>query len=195
VLVLAVLLSACATAVHDTGQEKEPAPAGDGVTHHAGENTLQLDAHYGVPILRKSLFWDGNGETDVFGARLHAFRYVADDMALGLGLNAGQWIVSGPDVWSGEVEGVLRCFPIESTRVFFDFHGGYMLATDQVPPGGTVWNFTFGFGPGVDVPLSDSTSLMFGIDYHHTSNALGHENDRNPSQNEGRIWIGMSWTL
>jgi hypothetical protein len=30
------------------------------------------------------------------------------------------------------------------------------------------------------------------LTYHHVSNALGRENDRNPSQNEAQLWVGFA---
>lgn len=45
---------------------------------------------------------------------------------------------------------------------------------------------TFGFGGGVDLPVGAGTSLLLGATYHHISNALGRENERNPSQNEAQ---------
>ncbi len=79
--------------------------------------------------------------------------------------------------------------------VFIDGNAGYQLANDQIPPGGTVWNFTFGFGGGFELPVDRDTALLAAIDYHHISNALGRNNDRNPSQNEARLWLGVEWTF
>ena len=167
----------------------------DGIHRTAGETFLQTRAYYGVPILQKSLLWDGNGEDDDAGIGVHVENFVADGLALGAGLDAGNWFQSGTDAQSGEIEGLLRWYPLADVPVFWDMHGGYQLATEPVPTGGTDWNFTFGFGPGVDVAIDDGCSLLFGCTYHHTSNALGRDNDRNPSQNEARFWIGFAWTL
>ena len=42
-------------------------------------------------------------------------------------------------------------------------------------------------------PFNATTNLVTGVDYHHISNALGRDNERNPSQNEARLWIGLEW--
>ena len=47
----------------------------------------------------------------------------------------------------------------------------------------------------VDLPVGDKSSLIVGCTYHHISNALGRMNDRNPSQNEARFFVGFAWTL
>lgn len=166
-----------------------------GVPRTDGDTFVQTRAYYGVPILQKSFFWDGNGEDDDAGLGLQAAHFVADDIAIGAGLNLGNWFLSGRDAQSAELEAFLRAYPFRGGPLFFDLHGGYQQSTDPVPRGGTEWNFSFGFGPGVDIPIGDDCSLLLGCSYHHISNALGRRNDRNPSQNEARFWLGFAWTL
>lgn len=188
---LAVLVVAAAcTTPHARTQS-----AHAGTSRNAGDTFAQARAWYGVPILQKSLFWDGNGEDDTAGVSGHVAHYVAQDLAIGAGLNCGNWFLPGADARSAEIEGLLRYHPLEGLPLFWDLHGGYQHSTEPVPCGGTEWNFSFGFGPGVDLALDDGCSLLFGVDYHHVSNALGRMNDRNPSQNEARFWLGVGWTL
>jgi hypothetical protein len=184
-------LAGCATPPH-IGRTIAPEPA---LFHPAGSTVASVDAFYGVPILQKSFFWDGNGETDNSGVGAQLLHYVTDGVAVGPGLNAASWWTGGRDVYSGELEGRLRIHPIDSLPVFVDGSSGFQLANDQIPPGGTVWNFSFGFGLGTEMPVSDSTRLQVGAFYHHISNALGRMNDRNPSQNEVRIWVGFAFDL
>jgi len=167
----------------------------DGISHRFGETFVQTRAYYGVPILQKSLFWDGNGEDDDAGLGVQVAHFVGDDVAIGAGLNFGNWFLNGRDAQSAEFEGFLRTYPFHGGPLFVDLHGGYQQSTHGVPAGGTEWNFTFGFGPGVDIPIAEDCSLLVGCTYHHVSNALGRMNDRNPSQNEARFWIGFAWTL
>lgn len=167
----------------------------DGISHRYGETFVQGRAYYGVPVLQKSFVWDGNGEDDDAGLGVHVAHFVGDDVAIGAGLNLGNWFKSGQDAQSAELEGFLRAYPFHGGPLFIDLHGGFQQATDAVPTGGTDWNFSFGFGPGVDIPVAEDCSLMVGCTYHHISNALGRMNDRNPSQNEARVWIGFAWTL
>lgn len=166
-----------------------------GLHHDSGSAFVEGRVHYGIPILQKSFFWDGNGETDDSGLGLHAGRYFADGIALGAGANLATWWTGGRDVYSCEIEGLLRGHPIRDWPVFVDGTAGYQLANDQIPPGGTVWNFTFGFGGGLEFPVGHDTALLAAVYYHHISNALGRENERNPSQNEARIWLGFEWTF
>ncbi|HEX5052582.1 MAG TPA: hypothetical protein VFZ65_12475 [Planctomycetota bacterium] len=178
--------------VHDVAAV---APFPYGTQHEAGSTQVEARVHYGVPILQKSFFWDGNGEVDDTGIGLHVSRFIADDVALGLGTNLVTWWTPGSDVYSADLEGLLRVYPVHAWPFFIDGITGFQYASDQIPPGGTVWNFTFGFGGGLDLSIDDHTSLMIGTLYHHISNALGRMNDRNPSQNETRFWVGIAWTL
>ncbi|MDA0375210.1 MAG: hypothetical protein O2865_15610 [Planctomycetota bacterium] len=161
------------------------------------EGSLQVVArgHYGIPILGKSLFWDGNGSDHDFGFGGYGYYYVADGIALGAGLNATAFKVPGADTYGLEFEAISR-FDIArygTTRVFWDFTGGWLQSTDGIPPGGTEWNMTFSFGPGIDIPLDVGQSLQISTIYHHKSNALGSQHDRNPSQNEIRTSVGLAW--
>jgi hypothetical protein len=82
------------------------------VRREAGSNTIETNIYYGFPILQKSFFWDGNGEVDDAGIGVHLSHYVADNLAFGLGTNYATWLTSGPNVYSGEVEAVVRGYPL-----------------------------------------------------------------------------------
>jgi hypothetical protein len=161
----------------------------------AGSDVVLTDVFYGIPILQKSFFWDGNGEVDNSGIGVQWLHYLSDGVAIGPGLNATTWWTPGRDVYSAELEAQLRIHPFNDLPVFLDGSAGFQLANDQIPPGGTVWNYSFGFGFGTEWPVAEGTWLQAGAFYHHISNALGRMNDRNPSQNEARIWIGIAFDL
>ncbi len=183
-----LLLGACATAVRGE-------PLGPGLSHRPGDQFITTRVYHGIPVLQKSFFWDGNGEVEDSGVGVHWGHFLDEQAALGLGTNFSNWWASGRDVQSAEIEGTLRFYPIRDWPLFVDGNGGFQLANDQIPPGGTVWNFSFGFGTGFELPLYPGTSGLLGVNYHHISNALGRENERNPSQNEVRFWIGLGWTF
>jgi hypothetical protein len=69
-----------------------------------------------------------------------------------------------------------------------------MRTESEIPPGGTRGNFTFAAGPGAELPLGDGRSLLWGVEFHHMSNARGRQSARNPSQNEFLFWIGYGGT-
>ena len=163
-----------------------------------GEEFRVLDARafYGIPILQKSFFWDGNGEVDAAGLKLREMWHATDAFAIGSGVTATNWFLDGEDAQSVEFEAVGRLIvhraDNDAYAWFFEAAAGYQYATDPVPEGGTVWNWTFSFGPGLLVPGSPNLDFQSGLTYHHVSNALGRENDRNPSQNEAQLWVGFA---
>jgi hypothetical protein len=181
-------------------QEASPSQEGsarrvDRPRHEAGSTFIQTRAFYGVPILHKSFYWDGQGEVYDSGLGVHAGKFVSEQFAVGIGSNLTTWWTPGSDVYSVELEMLLRWFPVHDWPVFINGTGGYQLANHDIPPGGTVWNFTFSWGLGVEWPIGNSTHLITAADYHHISNALGRQNDRNPSQNEVRFWVGVEWNF
>jgi hypothetical protein len=161
-----------------------------------GELVLDARAFYGIPILQKSFFWDGNGEVDAAGMKVREMWHATDAFAIGSGVTGSNWFLDGEDAQSVEFELVGRYLfyraDNDAFAWFFETTGGYQYATDPVPEGGTVWNWTFSFGPGLLVPVSPNFDFQTGLTYHHVSNALGRENDRNPSQNEAQLWVGFA---
>ncbi|MFQ5504153.1 MAG: hypothetical protein ACE5F1_05045 [Planctomycetota bacterium] len=163
----------------------------------AGSRSLEASIFYGIPILQRALAWDGNGEVDQTGLKLRHLWHTSDHFALGLGLTTSVFLLGGHDVFAVEGEAVGRYYAwsVDDLSTFLEFSGGYMQSTDGIPPGGTEWNFTFSFGPGVAVPLERNLDVITGATFHHISNALGRKSPRNPSQNEGQLWLGFSVRL
>lgn len=182
--------AAVAAATPSPGQDVPPP------LHHDGEVTIATRGYYGVPILSRSLFWDGNGEVDTFGGGAFVHWFLVDTFALGAGIEGTVFKNPGHAAYGIEGQLAARWYAYSAPElgVFMEGTTGYLQTTEPVPPGGTEWNFTFSFGPGVDVPLADGSHLLFGGNYHHISNALGRDNRRNPSQNEFRFWLGLEWT-
>lgn len=176
-------------------QDTLPSGRGARTLHPEGANVLTGATWYGVPIRQRSIFWDGNGEVNDNGLGAHVLHYFLQSWAIGLGLNFAGWWVGGPDVFSAELEGKTRVHPIDALPVFIEGTAGYQYASDHIPPGGTLWNFSFGFGIGAEFQVAERTNFQLGTFYHHISNALGRENRRNPSQNEVRFWLGFAYTL
>jgi hypothetical protein len=197
-----LLIAASAAAVSCVAKpsilRESSAPAQETELHLPRQGEVVLDArvYYGIPILQKSFYWDGNGEVDAAGIKLRELWHASDSFAIGSGVTASNWFLGGDDAQAVEFEAVGRMIvhraADESSAWFFELTGGYQYATDPVPDGGTVWNWTFSFGPGVLVPISEHFDFEGGVTYHHVSNALGRDNDRNPSQNEAQVWMGFA---
>ena len=122
--------------------------------------------------------------------------FVSNRLALGIGLTGTRFDQMGDYVYGGDLQGLMRWHFTEwkKTSFFWDLDAGYLRTTDKVPPNSTVWNYTFDFGPGFEVPLGGAFRLQAGVQYHHLSNAKGPESPENESQNEARFWLGIGWT-
>ncbi len=165
--------------------------------HQAGDEMITVRGQFGQPHTGRTIFWFGKGNHENYGlgAYLHAF--VSDSWALGVGIDGSLLKPPGKNVFGVEVEGVSRHYLTQSADygVFWDFTGGFIQTSRGFPPGGTRWNFTFGFGPGLELPVGSNTDLLVGGYFHHMSNGLGRDTPRNPSQNDLRFWLGIGWTL
>lgn len=157
-----------------------------------GSDFVLARVHQGVPIHGESLFWDGDGDISESGLGVQFGRQVSERVVVGGGTNLAGWWTSGSDVFSAEFEALVRARPVADWPVFVDGTVGYLYASDPIPEEGTAWNLSFGLGGGVELPLDHCTSLMLGANYHHISNGKG-SSDRNPTENEGRFWVGVSW--
>jgi len=156
---------------------------------------LSARVFYGKPIVGRALWWIGEGDVPNYGVSLQNYFFLQDRVALGLGVNRIEFQPPGKDFGGWEFELRLRYYflEIEGAGVFFDFNGGWMGAEHSMPPEGTRANYTFSFGPGLDVPLGSGISLLGGCELHHWSNARG-TGERavdNPAQNEFFPWLGL----
>ncbi len=165
--------------------------------HKSGERMWTVNAEYGRPIRGKSFAWTGLGTADTFSLSGSNYWFVSNRLSLGAGLTATLFDQSDGWVTGGEAEALGRWHFAEAgkTSFFWDANMGFLFTSKSVPENSTDWNFTFSFGPGLEVPVGDKLKLLTAIQYHHLSNAKGRETVENESQNEVRfmIGIGMTW--
>jgi hypothetical protein len=80
----------------------------------------------------------------------------------------------------------------ENWSVYLDGGIGALVATDQVPDGGTSFDFTPRFGAGVTRRLGDSGArLQAGVRWHHISNARITGDHNNPARDAPLVYIGV----
>ena len=165
-----------------------------GGLHSRGERRVITRAFGASPLTGKAIFWHGNGNAPNYGVGVQNYWFLNDRLALGAGLNLLNFDASGANVKGVEFEGRMRyhMFEIQKFGFFWELNGGYMYTENSVPPSGTPGNYTFSFGPGVEMPLSEDSSILLGAEFHHMSNARGRNTPINPSQNEILIWLGHS---
>lgn len=79
-----------------------------------------------------------------------------------------------------------------SWSVYADIGIGMVFSDEDVPPGGTKYNFTPRAGLGATFALGDSgTRLDLGVRWHHISNASTSGTDDNPSRDGVMIYAGV----
>lgn len=79
-----------------------------------------------------------------------------------------------------------------SWSVYADFGIGMVFTDEEVPPGGTTYNFTPRAGVGATFALGDSgTRLDLGVRWQHISNASTSGTDDNPSRDSPMVYIGV----
>ena len=88
--------------------------------------------------------------------------------------------------------GSIRMDVIRKNRhnLFIAFRLGFLVCSDQLPPGGTFWNFTQRYVVGISVRFLPNANLLLGINRLHISNA-GYK--RNPSYNGNGVFTGVMY--
>ncbi len=75
---------------------------------------------------------------------------------------------------------------------FTDIEAGFLIFNDAVPvPNARAFNFTFGFGAGLEIFTGPRNSLTLGFKYHHLSN--NETAPANPGVDSPMAYVGYSW--
>jgi len=168
----------------------------DGGLHKSDERTACVRAFYSEPITGHALVWHGVGDCPNEGFSLQNYWFLKDRVALGLGLTGVQFHIPGDRILGSEIEARLRYYFAETGKLGFfgDFTGGYLRTQSEIPPNGKDNNGTFAFGPGLEYGVGENKAVQLGFEFHHLSDLHGRDKDRNPSQNELKMWLGFALT-
>ena len=63
----------------------------------------------------------------------------------------------------------------------------------SVPEAGTDSNWVFGFGPTIEFRVDENTTLMVGYQWRHLSNGRGGDAPDNPTHNDHRFFVGITF--
>ena len=157
-------------------------------------------------------FRQGTWSWEVEGAYIHPIRF-SDDKFYQANFVASYYF--GDDVSLGlEVQGYYVDQPVEDTAIigtglllrwhvieldrwslFADGGVGISLADDEVPDGGTHFNYTGKGGGGATFELREGTHLIGGVRFFHLSNGNLHGRDENPSQDGVQYYVGVMFTF
>jgi hypothetical protein len=82
----------------------------------------------------------------------------------------------------------------ESHTLFIEAGVGLLIATEEVPEGGSEFNFTPQAGLGATFPLSGGPDrLIVGVNWRHFSNANSFGSDRNPGRDDVYAYVGVAF--
>jgi len=148
------------------------------------------------PILGHAIAWEGERGHEYVGGALWNHWFTSDRIAIGGGVSVHNYQFDARNVAAVELEANYRHYLFEHDEIyayFWEFYGGAQYAGSPVPRDATDYEFTFAFGPGMEIKLGEKPRLLAGLQFHHQSNALGREAMNNPSQNDLRLWVAFGW--
>jgi len=165
-----------------------------GGRHLKGDRQAVFSGSFGEPIEGKSLGFVGHGVARNLGLAAGSQWFLMDRWAVGVQAGGRYYDQTGGAVFALEIEGTARhyLFELGPVGVGFEVSGGGQVSSRDVPPGGTSYNWVFGFGPTLEIPLGEETDLLAGYQWRHLSNGKGGESPENPTQNDHRIWVGVA---
>jgi hypothetical protein len=165
-----------------------------GGRHRRGDRQAVFSGSFGEPMSGNSLGFTGHGDARNVGLAAGNQWFMLDRWAVGVQAAARYYDQAGGAAFALEIEGTARHYLFELGRVgvVFDFTGGNQVSTRDIPPGGTSLNWVFGFGPTLEIPLGEETDLLAGYQWRHLSNGRGGDSPDNPTQNDHRLWVGVT---
>ena len=137
------------------------------------------------------------GETTA-GVRASLTTFVAEDVQIGGELGLWYFQQPGDNAWGANLEFVLRWhfYDRGNWTVFVDSGIGVLLASNDVPEGGTSFGLMPRVGVGFTYQLTDAgMRLEAGLGWHHISNARLQGDDENPSQDLPLLHVGLVFPL
>ncbi len=138
----------------------------------------------------------GAADTAMPSANVGAGYYLIDNLSLNVEAAGYGVIQDGPDACAGEIRFLIRHHLLSHDRftLFADIGEGFFEASEDVPPGGTRFNFVFRAGLSASYQLRDDLYLIGGARYWHLSNAKLEGEARNPAKNGVEGYVGVMWT-
>ena len=135
-------------------------------------------------------------EADHFGrGGMGVSYFMADDLSIDVELNFGYYRSMGDDALGANFNLLFRWHfwraDDRSWTVYIDGGAGMLFATDEVPRGGSNFNFTPQGGLGASWDIGDNRRLLVGARWHHISNARLY--DTNPGQDHAMLYVMLAW--
>jgi opacity protein-like surface antigen len=134
-----------------------------------------------------------NGSTDLGAFGSYSY-FIATDVELGAEVGLWHFNQSGDDASGLSGSLLLRWHFIDTGpwTVFADAGIGVLGSTDNVPEGGTSFNFMPRLGIGFTRQITDDgLRLEAGWRWHHISNARIHGDEHNPARDQNLLFVGL----
>lgn len=179
-------------ATGDAAPVSTPAKADDGVPPAA-----PAFGHTGSQFFSIGAGYSNNFQDDQAGSfTLGYSRFIADELEFNLELSGWYFVQDGDD--TGGVSPIMnfRWHFLHDEAYDWSLFGeagfGLLFAFDNVPDGGTGFNFLPRLGAGFTKQLDDAgTRLMLGVRWQHISNGRIEGDARNPGRDSLMVWAGV----
>ncbi|MBL8757582.1 MAG: acyloxyacyl hydrolase [Phycisphaerae bacterium] len=188
------LCTALAYAASDDPPPAPAAPPADPAQTAARPRFGSPDGHWWI-TLGAGLAHDTHEDTD-YNAHAAFSTFIATELEFAVELGGWYFAQSGEDTGGINPNLIFRwhfCHdPAFDWSLYADVGIGLLFAFDDVPDGGTSFDFTPRAGLGFTHRIGDcDTRLQLGLRYHHISNARIQGDDRNPGRDSIMIYAGV----
>jgi hypothetical protein len=137
--------------------------------------------------------YDFDGSTDIPLRGAYSY-FLGDGVEFSLELDGWYFAQEGPDAVGASISTIFRWhfYRKDPWTAYIDAGIGVMGASDEVPDGGTQFNFLPQAGAGVTRRLNDrGLRLQLGLRWHHISNARSQGDDENPDRDAPMLYGGL----
>lgn len=121
--------------------------------------------------------------------------FIMDNLSLDGAIEGLYTDQNGPNAGGGGFSLLFRWHLLHndsnSWTAYFEGGAGMMFSSNDIPAGGTSYNFTPRIGGGMSFDVGNDTRLMVGMGWLHISNANTSRN--NPGQDNLQLYIGLSF--
>jgi len=172
----------------DPAAQPDPAPAPKKSTPFGAQGSEWLTVGTGISH-------DFQGSAG-FDAHVSWSTFIVRDVEFSLELAAWYFAQKKQDAAGLNPQMVFRWHFVNNEKwtVFAEAGIGVLVSTDNVPDGGTAFNFTPRAGLGFTRLLTDDgLRLQVGVRWAHISNARIKGDDRNPSRDSAMLYTGLIW--
>lgn len=162
----------------------EAAPEATAAFGAEGSTRWSITGRWGVDVNDT-----GNNE---YGLGLGLQWFLVDDFAFAPEINLWGFSQEGDNAFGGSLDFMFQWHFVkgDTWSVYGDFGCGMLGTNNNVPSGGSQFNFTPQAGLGVTFDVGQDRRWIIGVRWHHISNATLYQN--NPGRDSVMVYTGLS---